>query len=215
MKSIPILLLAICSIASADVIEVGDLNIIDDMTNSSHGLRFLDMSFSVGLDQAAALANAQATYADARLATPGEADDLIAAAGITYNGASTIEDGWDAGATADISTGANYDAGALQLKLGTTSTSGGGSTLFWTDPDGDSSAGSSRDFVFLAPSFLRINNSAATPAGSTVGWLIVSETAAVPEPSTFAVIGLAAIGLAGESTAAGRTRQLSLPQKNA
>jgi hypothetical protein len=57
-------------------------NIIDDVGNPSDGLRFLDMTYSDGLSLAAAIANAQATYANARLATASEFDDLFSAAGI-------------------------------------------------------------------------------------------------------------------------------------
>ena len=48
---------------------VGDLNIINDASNPSDGLRYLDMSFSNELTLSAALVSAQGTYANARLAT--------------------------------------------------------------------------------------------------------------------------------------------------
>jgi hypothetical protein len=83
--------------ARAVIIEVGDLNFIDDAGNPSDGLGFLDMSFSVGLTQADALTNAQLTYADARIATPDEFDDLFLAAGVTYSGALTASDGFEVG----------------------------------------------------------------------------------------------------------------------
>ena len=67
------------------VTEVGDLNIIDDDGNPSNGLRYLDLTFSLNRTLASALANAQATYSNARLATASEWDDLFAAAGITYD----------------------------------------------------------------------------------------------------------------------------------
>ena len=47
---------------------IGLKDIIDDAGNASNGLRYLDMSFSDGLTEADALANAQATYSNARLA---------------------------------------------------------------------------------------------------------------------------------------------------
>ena len=56
--------------SSAALVEVGDLNIIDDPGNPSDGLRYLDMTYSDGLTLADALANAQATYPNARAATP-------------------------------------------------------------------------------------------------------------------------------------------------
>ena len=58
--------------------EVGDLNIIDDDGNPSNGLRYLDLTYSKGRTLASALANAQATYSNAREATPSEWDDLFA-----------------------------------------------------------------------------------------------------------------------------------------
>jgi hypothetical protein len=64
-------------LAHAALVEVGDLNIINDAGNPSDGLRYLDMTYSDGLTQAAALTNAQATYANARLATASEFDDLF------------------------------------------------------------------------------------------------------------------------------------------
>tara|TARA_R110002096_G_scaffold381363_1_gene575213 strand:- start:2114 stop:2611 length:498 start_codon:yes stop_codon:yes gene_type:complete len=88
------ILIAPSAIASID--EVGDLNIINDMANPSDGLRYLDRSFSDGLSLAHALINAQGSYANARLATPSEWDDLFAAAGITYDGAVTASDAFTA-----------------------------------------------------------------------------------------------------------------------
>ena len=85
------IVLAVPSVTFGAIIDNGDLTIIDDAGNASDGLRFLDMSYSDnvpggdysgGMTAAEALANAQATYANARLATPEEFDDLFAAAGL-------------------------------------------------------------------------------------------------------------------------------------
>ncbi|MEQ9406889.1 MAG: hypothetical protein RIK87_04150 [Fuerstiella sp.] len=128
-------------VLSAGIIQVGDLNIIDDPGNPSNGLRYLDMSFSDGLTLADALANAQATYPNARLATPSEADDLFNASGLSLDntdGFLNLSGGWETGPNLIISSGSNYDT-SLRDILGHT----GGSTFnpvtaFWTDPDGES-----------------------------------------------------------------------------
>ena len=94
------------------VTEVGDLNIIDDDGNPSNGLRYLDLTFSKGRTLASALANAQATYSNARLATPDEWDDLFDAAGITYDGLLTASDAFETGTSEDISSNVAYDGGS-------------------------------------------------------------------------------------------------------
>lgn len=76
------LFLAIQAPVLGGIMEVGDLNIIDDVGNASDGLRFLDMSYSVGRTQADALANARVIYSNARLATVAEWENLFLAAGI-------------------------------------------------------------------------------------------------------------------------------------
>ena len=93
------------------ITQVGTLNIIVDAGNPSNGLRYLDLDFSTGLTLAGALANAQATYSNARLATPDEWDDLFAAAGITYAASLTASDAFETGPTAVISSGVAYDGG--------------------------------------------------------------------------------------------------------
>ena len=179
--------------AQSTVIEVGDLNIIDDAGNPSDGLRFLDMDFSVGMTLVAALSNAQATYADARVASPSEADDLFAAAGIGYDGATFASDGWTVGGSVNISSGIpNYDGGILRAQLGLTTPT---RTFWWTDPDGSNASGTTRDLVRLSPTAASIFNEAITPTSRAhLGWLLVSEATAVPEPSSIILMGLAAGG---------------------
>lgn len=183
--------------AQATIIEFGRANIIDDVGNPSHGLRYLDMSFSHYETEANALANAQVFYPNARLATPSEFDDLFAAAGITYNGAETASDGFSAGATTTITSGANYDGGALALALGHTRD---GATMIWTDPDN----GATRDFMVLWPGGAQIYDSTASPEHSLIGWLIVSEPAAaqasvgIPDSGSTLALGiLSLLGLLG------------------
>ena len=191
------MVLILCSVpvVHATVMEVGDLNIIDDAGNPSDGLRYLDMSYSDGLTQAAALAAAQVNYANARLATPSEFDDLFAAAGISYNGALTVADGFTDGSTAGISSGSNYDGGALRLILGLTNPAG--FTNIWTDPDGSSQADTTRDRIILGLTGATVVNSTSLPPNDRIGWLLVSDAASVPEPTTLALmtLGLAALGL--------------------
>jgi len=191
--------------AHAAVMEVGDLNIIEDAGNPSDGLRFLDMTYGDGLTLAAALAAAQATYANARVATPEENDDLFAAAGITFDDVTlTAKDGYAAGGTVVISSTllGNYDGGALQAMLGPTEDSLP-VTNWWTDPDGNLSSASTRDYnqlqgaSFLFPSPVAgIAQSAVEPEGAAFGWLIVSDAAPVSAPSTAALFALGLAGLA-------------------
>ncbi len=182
--------------ARADIMEVGDLNIIDDTGNASDGLRFLDMSYSEGLTLSAALANAQGTYANARLATSAEWDDLFAAAGISYNGSLTASDAFTSGSSLALSTGTNYDAGTLSAALGYTYLAS--QTLVWSDPDGSVRANSTRDYLQLTSSFAGISQTTAQPPNSILGWMIVSDAAIVPvpEPSTVALLALGLTGLA-------------------
>ena len=192
MKRTAIAILAATVVAGhlhAAVVEVGDLNIIDDATNPSHGLRYLDMTYSDGLSQAAALTNAQATYPDARLATQSEFDDLFAAAGITYDGALTASDAFSVGDTATISSGVNYDGGALALQLGYTD---GVGVLAWSDPDGDQFSPSTRDFLVIDPVFSGVWQSPATVPHSDLGWLLVSE---IPEPMSLSLLALGGLGV--------------------
>lgn len=123
-------------VAIGDLVESGDLNIIDDPGNPSDGLRFLDMTFSDELSLADALTNAQATYLNARLAVASEFDDLFAAVPIVYDGAETASSSFAAGANFDISSGSNYDV-SLRDKLGLTNST---HAIIWTAPDGNSAA---------------------------------------------------------------------------
>ncbi len=127
------------------------------------------MTFSDGLTKAAALANAQAVYPNARLATPEEWDDLFAAANITYSGALTVSDAFAIGATFRIST--DNDVGTLLSQLGSTV---GDSTLFiWSDPDGSGNTSTSREFLVMGAAFADIRQDSRTPPQSFAGWLIV------------------------------------------
>lgn len=142
-----VLALAPVTPAHTTVVEVGDLNIINDPGNPSDGLRFLDMTFSDGLSLVAALANAQGTYSNARLATPSEFDDLFAAAGISYDSTLTASDAFTIGGGIVISSGANYDTHTLRDQLGLTAA--GDRTLIWSDPDGSTAVTSTRDRLLL------------------------------------------------------------------
>jgi hypothetical protein len=186
--------------ANAAVVEVGDLNIINDAGNASDGLRYLDMTYSDGLTQAAALTNAQVSYANARLATASEWDDLFAAAGIAYSGAFTASDAFTSGNSALLAKASSQGvwlAGALGLTSG--------SDLFvWSDPDNQSSSASTRDFLFINyDGSATIEQISAMPALPEVGFLLVSE-APVPVPAAGWLFMSALIGLVGKKRLARR-----------
>jgi len=184
--------------AFASIDEVGDLNIINDMTNPSDGLRYLDMTFSDGLTLADALANAQATYADARLATPSEWDDLFMAAGITYSGAETASDAFLNGATLTITPDPCALCASLRDKLGATNGLSGDTTWLWSDPDGSGSAAGTRDALRLfdngmssLSAVVQIDTTVTPslmPGSSAFGYLLVSE-AVVPLPPAIIFLG--------------------------
>ncbi|MFT6437923.1 MAG: hypothetical protein ACJAVI_006005, partial [Candidatus Azotimanducaceae bacterium] len=188
------LLLGLTHNANATVMEMDDLNIISQFGNASDGLRYLDMSYSDGLTKTAALANAQGTYANARLAIATEFDDLFAAAGIGYDqSGETASDSFLPGFGHFLSSGSNYDGGLLSLALGHTSP---GQTYIWTVPDGNNSSTTSFDYIHFTSSYVSMDQSSATPANSVLGWLIVSEAPVPTVPAPPALI-LFAFGLAG------------------
>lgn len=168
--------------ADAGLIEAGDLNIIDDLSNRSHGLRYLDVSYGVGRSRGDALAHARATYANARFATPDEFDDLFAAAGITYDGSLTASDAFRPGSGAIISSGRNYDRGVLLNILGQTLRN---RTLILTQIPASPDL---RNAVDLRLRRARIRRTRSFDANEHYSWLLVSEsTALAPEPSSFAL----------------------------
>jgi len=182
-------------LAQAAVVEVGDLNIINAAGNPSDGLRFLDMTYSDGLTLTAALADATAVYANARAATPGEFDDLFAAAGINYVATTTASGGFAIGGYEVISEGSSYAAGpALISKLGITD--GMTSTFIWTDPDGSNATSTTRDYLALTATQAFLFNSTSA-SSSNVGWLLVSDAAVVPVPAAVWLFGSGLLGLVG------------------
>ena len=179
-----ILCLLVQGMTTAAIVESGDLNIIDDPGNPSHGLRYLDMTYSDGKTLADALAAAQAVYPNARKATPSEWDDLFDAAGILYNGSLKASDAFAvAGSTIQkISTNANYNT-SLRDALGPTASD---ATLIWSDPDGTVGGGTTRDRLKLAgtaPNGAEIAHFTLLPPNGALGWLLVSEP--VPIISTY------------------------------
>jgi hypothetical protein len=187
------LMLLSTSLTHAAVVEVGDLNIIDDSSNPSDGLRYLDLSFSDGLTLADALANAQSTYSNARLATSQEWDDLFAASAIVYS-EGTASDAFTTGPGFNLSLGANYDGGALNQALGTT---GAQFAQFWSDPDGSDANTTTLDFISLGPASASILQSIDIPPSASNGWLLVSDASVVPLPAAVWLFGSGLIGLIG------------------
>jgi len=177
-----------------EVIEDGDLNIIiDEPGNASNGLRYLDMTYSDGLGLTAALANAQATYSNARLATPDEWDDLFAASAITYTGGLTASDAFATGSSILLSSGTSFDGGVLAAKLGYTVWD---ETHIWSSPDGSGVLGTTRDYLTMRSGTLQIRQTSRQPEHGELGWLLVSEVAPVPEPSTYAgLLGITCVSL--------------------
>lgn len=196
MAALCALTISFSGVARAAIIENGDLNFISGTGTASDGLGFLDMSFSVGLSQADALANARMTYVDARLATSSEFDDLYLAAGVVYIGQLTASDGFGAGASSFL---ALNDDGVTLLNAALGSTSSElSATLVWTDPDGTNTNSSTRDYLSMdLGGASLVQNTLASVPNSTLGWLLVveSQIMPVPEPSTGLLLSLGILGL--------------------
>jgi hypothetical protein len=181
----------------ATVIEVGDLNIIDDAGNPSDGLRFLDMTYSDGLTLAAALANAQATYANARIATPDEWDDLFAAVGVVYCppftcAGTAASNAFEVGTDIQLNLGGDPGLILLEAALGLTTPT---QLNIWTDPDGSTDAATTRDYMLLQAGTAVARQFPAGAPNINIGWLIVSEPTVVPEPGTVTLMTLSALAL--------------------
>lgn len=184
----------------ASIVEVGNLNIINQLGNASDGLRYLDLSISqngaTGFNPTDALAHAQTFYSNARFATASEFDDLFQAAGITYDGAETAGDVFGPGPdSVNISTGSNYDGGVLADILGRTIP--GFAAAIWSDPDGSEDPTTTYDFLFLIDSRAQLEHTVVNPLevpSGQLAYLIVSE---VPVPAAAWLFGSALIGMAG------------------
>ncbi|MEM7473459.1 MAG: hypothetical protein AAF483_00560 [Planctomycetota bacterium] len=177
----------------ADLVEVGSLNNIQQAGNSSNGLSFLDMSHSVGKTEAQALADAQLLYADARLATQSEWNDLFQAVDIAYTSSLTASDAFSTGIGSTITSTNNAEVRELIAKLGATHQ--GHTLLAWSDPDGSTNSTTTRDVLTLEDNLGRAVLSVSTtqPASPDFGWLIV--TSVVPEPSSAACLFMASVGM--------------------
>lgn len=209
--------LLICTNANAGLTLVsGGRILIDDVSNPSNGMAFLQTSFSVGMTSAAALANAQMTYPSATLATPAQWDDLAAAAGVQYAGAWTLASAFDVGS--GINSGA-FNAAAptedLVALFGETFSSAddGKVALFFSDPDMSTDTTTTRDGISFfdgtglnqptraeGPGIFQSTNEPGVT--SFRAWGIV---VAVPEPSAFTCLGL--IGLVASGRAWWRRRR--------
>ena len=148
--------------------EAGVLNEINDPTNASDGLRFFDLSVSVGTDDVTALANATALLPDdiVRFASASEWDDLFAASTLTLDGSLSASDGFGTGATAAISTLGNYNT-SLRDILGITD--GISTAYMWTVPDGSTIASTSRDLARLNEGAFMIEQRGETPIAVATG----------------------------------------------
>lgn len=193
--------IACMPLAQAAVVELGDLNIINDAGNPSDGLRYLDMTYSDGLTLSEALTNAQATYANARIATASEFDDIVAAAGITYNSSFTASDGFNSTGSPYhvLSTGANYNSSLVAI-LGPTVPGDEfdpPSTVVFTDPDGTNNTASTHDIFGLYGTTMEIIQVPWTVPNDQAGWLLVSEATVVPVPAAVWLFGSGLLGLIG------------------
>lgn len=171
--------LSVCAPLPADILQVGDLNIIQQSGNPSDGLRYLDLSLTVGKDFSQAEDSATAAYTNARPATSSEFDHLFEASTLRYDDNSTrLSAGFLPGAGVTISSGSNYNTSLLNI-LGPTFDTGAG---IWTDPENSSNL----DLIIFRPTLLEATFLNDTPPISSVAWLFVTsatEATAVPEPS--------------------------------
>lgn len=202
------LVVATCSApssASADLIDgaTADYFTISDAGLASNGLHWLSSSFGLGETYSAdAIANGvSAGFTDARLPTIAEWNDLFAAADIGGVNAA------DAFATGPDLTAANNDPDVDVLAHRFGLTQPGFRTLFWTDPDGNDSNASTRDVLQLfagtaipgtLANDLFFDQSSASMPSSVIAYPLVANTtpsaAAVPEPSSMALLGLGCLG---------------------
>ncbi len=122
----------------------------------------------------------QSFYADARLATASEWDDLFEAGDMQYDFNSLFNrefrpsEAFETGPQVTLSSGSNYDPRVAQVL---------GANEIWSDPDGNTSSTSTRDFLEFGSGFALMSHTSVNPPFSSASWLIVSETAAVPEPT--------------------------------
>ena len=79
------LVLFVMTALSSQIVEVGRVNIIDQPSNPSNGLAYLDSSIGLGKSLVDSIDLARDLgYSDVRLATPEEWDNLFEAAGVEY-----------------------------------------------------------------------------------------------------------------------------------
>ena len=89
---------------------------------------------------------------------------------------------FDSGGQETLTSGANYNSRVSDVL--------GSFTEVWTDPDGNSISTTTRDFVEFAGSFVLMGQTPVDPPFHSAGWLLVSETAAIPEPSGGCVLAV-------------------------
>lgn len=182
--------------ASGAIIEQGNLNVIDNGANPQNGWGLFDLDLFLNLDAADALTQAQGVNPNARLANPTELDLFLSEFGVSY-GSRSLAEGWDVGSLDSFlpTTGSHVDAATLFNA--TSRFSSGLSVSFWTDPDGNATNTTTRDYIELAngggPALLQ--QSGALPTVEFTGWaIVVPASSSVPEPAswmlfTFAIAG--------------------------
>jgi len=120
--------------------------------------------------------------------------DLFAAAGVVLATNRLPSDAFDVGVTDNIAI-EKLEVSDIRAALGPTFSSW---TLLWSDPDGNSSATSTRDYVSLVGETATMHQTMDSPSHDRIGWLLVSESsAAVPEPSSFMLMCLGGFGWTG------------------